>query len=237
MAEYKSLYKWSLKEAQGLGEVELWRKSHKENCNCARAIEKAITDNYSDNSLNTDVVKDIIAEYGYDRVNHVLANTIQQNKNDGRYSQENKNWAKAFYIPNEDVNWHFAVEGHPGLVNMVVDRLRKEFQSLGLYDKSHCSEEGNYEGKILVMKPSTLKDEYKTPDFQLFLATSGFGCYPDKMGTSLSGVFLKDDEYAHFRRQDFFGVLKEELIPEWAQEKLNQLSEPEESTDIKMEGV
>lgn len=237
MAEHKPLYKWSLKEAINLGEEDKWRNSYKENCVCARAIEKAITDNYNNNILNTDAAKDIIAEFGYDRVNHVLADTIQQHSEDGRFSQENKDWANNFYIPNDDINWHFAVEEHPGLVNIFVDRVRKEFQTLGLYDKTHCNDEGNYEDKVLVLKPSTLKDEYKTPDFQLFLATSGFGCYPDRIGTSITGVFIKDDERATFRRQDFIGCLKEDLIPEWAQEKLKEYDEPEESSGIKMEGV
>ena len=46
MAEHKPLYKWSLKEAINLGEEDKWRNSYKENCVCARAIEKAISDRY-----------------------------------------------------------------------------------------------------------------------------------------------------------------------------------------------
>ena len=106
-----------------------------------------------------------------------------------------------------------------------------------MFDRSHCSEEADYEGKLLALKPSTLKDEYKTPDFQLFFATSGFGCDPTKIGTAVYGFFLKDDEHTHFRRSDFIGVVKDECIPEWAQEKLQAMNEPDESADIKMEGV
>ena len=76
MAKHVSVYQWSLKEAQKLGEVDLWRESYKENCTCARAIEQAIDDNYADNRLNTDAAKDIIERFGYNRVNWVLANTI-----------------------------------------------------------------------------------------------------------------------------------------------------------------
>ncbi len=237
MHEHKVLYKWSLKDAQHLGEEHLWRESYKENCVCARALEKAINENYTDNSLNTDVAKEMIEQFGFDRVNIVLANTIQQHSNDGRYSPSNKEWANTFYIPSDDINWHFAVEEHPGLVNMFVDRVRKEFQALGLFDKSHCTDEDNYEGQVLVIKPSTLKDEFKTTDFQLFLAVTGFGCYPDTMGTSVSGIFLKDDDRASFSRHDFIGVIKDEYLPEWAQEKLKQFEAPEEKTDMKMEGV
>lgn len=235
MAEHKSVYRWSLSDAKRSHEEDLWRESYKENCTCARAIEKAINDNYSDNSLNTDSAQGVIAEYGWNRVQWVLANTIQQHSDDGRFSPENKKWAEGYYIPKDDILWHYSVEAHPGLVNLFVDRVQKEWQALGLFDRTHCTDEGNYEGKLIVMKPSTLKDQYKTPDFQLFYATSGFGCDPTKIGTQVSGYFLKDDEYAQFRRSDFIGVIKDECIPEWAQEKLAQYQEPDETTDIKME--
>jgi len=237
MSEHKSVYLWSLSEAQKLGEVDLWRESYKENCTCARAIETAITDGYADNHLNTDAARDIIDRFGFNRVNWVLANTIQRKDFDGRFSQDNKEWAKSFYIPNDDIRWHFEVDSHPGLTDLFVNRVRKEWQNLGLYNKSHCTDESDYEGKLLVMKPSTLKDEYKTPDFQLFFATSGFGCDPSKIGTAVYGFFLKDDEHTHFRRSDFIGVIKDECIPEWAQEKLQAMQAPDEDTGIKMEGV
>lgn len=237
MSEHKSVYLWSLSEAQKLGEVDLWRESYKENCTCARAIETAISDGYADNHLNTYAARDIIDRFGFNRVNWVLANTIQRKDFDGRFSQDNKEWAKSFYIPNDDIRWHFEVDSHPGLTDLFVNRVRKEWQNLGLYNKSHCTDESDYEGKLLVMKPSTLKDEYKTPDFQLFFATSGFGCDPSKIGTAVYGFFLKDDEHTHFRRSDFIGVIKDECIPEWAQEKLQAMQAPDEDTGIKMEGV
>lgn len=235
MIEHKPVYKWSQDYAQRANELNWWRESHKENCACANAIESAISDNYHDNHLDTDAAQNVIAEYGYNRVQWVLANTIQYLKDDGRFSPVNKEWANGFYILNDDNRWHFSVESHPGLVNLFVDRVREEWQSLGLYDRSHCTDEGNYENRLIIMNPLTLKDEYKTPEFQLFYATSGFGCDPSKFGKMVSGYFLKDDEYAQFRRSDFIGVMKDECIPEWAQKKLEQYQSPGESMDIKME--
>jgi len=237
--KHKAVYPWSLKDAKKSGEEDLWRDSYKENCDCARAIERAIRDNFSDNSLNTDAVSGIIATYGFDRVKFVLSNTIQRRSEDGRISAENKEWAKGVYIPKDDICWHYEVDSHSGLTNLFVDRVRSEWDKLKLFDKSHCSDEGYYEDKVLVLKPSTLKDEYKTPDFQLFYAQSGFGCDPTKIGTSISGVFLYDDEYAHFRRGDFLGVIKDEHLPDWAKEKLQSMKEvasQTESPTITMQG-
>lgn len=236
---HKPLYKFSLSNAKKYDEVDLWRESHKENCVCAREIENGISDNYSDNCLNTDFAKDIITKFGFNRVMWVLCNTIQRNKHDGRFSPENKSWAKETFIPDDSERWHFEVTSHQGLVNMFTDRVRKEWTHLGLFDRTHCIEGGDYEDKIIVFKPSTLKDQYKTPEFQLFYATGGFGCDPSKMGHQVNGYFLKDGEFTHFRRQDFIGILKEEFIPEWAAENAKQY-QPDTQTsepEITMEGM
>ena len=59
------------------------------NCDCARAIERAISENYKDNHLG-ECAKSVIDLYGFERVNWVLKNTVQRNMEDGRYSAENK---------------------------------------------------------------------------------------------------------------------------------------------------
>ncbi len=232
MSEHKPLYIWSLDYAVRSNERDLWRESYRENCDCARAIERAISENYQDNSLD-DCVQPIIDRYGFDRVNWVLANTIQEKSDDGRFSQENKAWAKGFYIPKDDVRWHFCVEAHPGLTDIFTNQARRAWQALGLFDASHCESEKDeqldYEGKVLVLRGDVLKDRYKTPEDQLFLADGGFGCRPNSRGRKVFGKFLKDGEDTHFYREDFAGILKDEYLPDWAKEKLNELQPPEES--------
>ena len=124
MADHKPLYRWSLQDAIAHNEVQDWRDSYKENCDCARAIERAIADHYHDNVLE-DGTKDVLDRYGFDRVNWVLANTLQEKAHDGRFSQENKKWAKGFFIPSDDVRWHFCVESHPGLTDLFIDQARE----------------------------------------------------------------------------------------------------------------
>ncbi|MCQ4022413.1 DUF3849 domain-containing protein [Ruminococcus sp. zg-924] len=225
---------WSLDYAVRSNERDLWQESYRENCDCARAIERAINENYHDNRLD-DCTKLIIDRYGFDRVNWVLANTIQEKRDDGRFSQENKAWAKGFYIPKDDVRWHFCVEAHPGLTDIFTNQVRRAWRALGLFDASHCESEKDgqldYEGKVLVLRGDVLKDRYKTPEDQLFLADGGFGCRPNSRGRKVFGKFLKDGEDTHFYREDFAGILKDEYLPDWAREKLNELQPPEESED------
>lgn len=167
----------------------------------------------------------IIEQYGFNRVNWVLANTVKQNKEDGRFSKENKKWAREYHIPIEDVNWHFAVESHPGLTNLFINDARRAWQGLGLFDRIHCisekDSEMDYTNKVLILDPSVLKDEYKTPDDQLFLAKGGFGCHPNSRGRKVFGQFLKDSEETHFYHEDFIGAIDERHLPDWAKEKLN----------------
>lgn len=227
MADHKPLYRWSLQDAVTHNEVQDWRDSYRENCDCARAIERAIADQYHDNILENGT-KDIIDRYGFDRVNWVLANTLQEKAHDGRFSQDNKRWAKGFFIPSDDVRWHFCVESHPGLTDLFINQTREAWQKLGLFDASHCSEDNDYAGKLLILKPSVLKDEFKASDYQLFYAESGFGCSPTASGRKVFGKFLKDGENTSFNRSDFLGVIKDECIPEWAAEKLAELEPPDE---------
>lgn len=224
MAEHKSLYIYSLSQAVRSNEKDLWRESYKENCDCARAIEKAINENYRDNVLN-DCAQPIIEQYGFNRVNWVLANTVKQNKEDGRLSEDNKKWAREFHIPIEDVNWHFSVGSHPGLTSLFINQGRNAWQALGLFDRTHCisgkDSEADYTNKVLILDPSVLKDKYKTPDDQLFLAKGGFGCHPNSRGRKVFGQFLKDGEETHFYREDFIGEIDEKHLPDWSKEKLN----------------
>ena len=66
------LYKNDMMTAKENGEMADWRISFKENCNCAKAIDKALSENYADNRLETDKALDtVLAEYSAERVTHV----------------------------------------------------------------------------------------------------------------------------------------------------------------------
>ncbi len=226
MDKRKELYVYSRKDAERSGELDRWTDSYRENCVCARDIEKAIEDGYADNSLADDCAKKVIAEHGFERVNWVLAHTIADSKHDGRYSQENKAWANTFYLPKEEKqrNLPFLLRSHPGLVNIFTNEARKEWQALGLYDSSHCYDEKmDFTDKVLVIDPKHLQDDYKKPEYQLFYATGGFGCKPDSLGRKVFGKFLTDGKKETFYRGNFLGVMKLDLIPDWAQEKVAEM--------------
>ncbi len=137
MSEKDKVYKFPAAYAREHGELEAYRASKKENIACAKAIREAIRDNYENNCLDPQGVKDVISKFGVDRTMYVLANTIQQQDWDGRYSPDNKCWAKSVVIHENKDYWGdnrntvFVVQGaHPGLVDLFTSQARKEVAEL-----------------------------------------------------------------------------------------------------------
>ena len=237
MEGHKPVYPCSLGEAVRSNEKDLWRESYKESCECARSIERAITISYHENRLE-ECADAVIKRYGFNRVNWVLANTVQQKVDDGRISPENKVWAKGFSIPNDDVRWHFSVESHPGLTDLFLNQVRKAWHALGLFEGKHCTSEEDYRGKVVVIRPDALKDEYKTPEDQLFYAEGGNGCRLDSLGTKVFGQHLNDGEKGYYRRAEIVGVLSDEYLPDWAKEKMEAIqAESEEAEAPQIGGI
>ncbi|MEG0273374.1 MAG: DUF3849 domain-containing protein [Hydrogenoanaerobacterium sp.] len=232
----KYVYPYNLKEAKELGEVESYRESFRENIRCANAIKEAISQNFDGLHLGHEVAKPVITEFGYDRVNYVLANTLQELKSDGRFSRDNKEWAKSIYIPENkshgiNMNADFVVTSHPAVLDGFVNQARKEYQSLNLWNHIHCNDKTHldYTGKVMVLRPNHLKDEYKTPRDQLILCEGGFGCSPTASGRKVFGRFVSDGEKCQYDRSDFIGELKEEHLPNWARECLQEMAEQKSS--------
>ena len=238
MPRDKYVYPYSIDEAKRLGELDLWRESHKVNIECKKGIEKAIADNFDGMHLNGDVAKNLCEEFGIDRVHLVLANTVQHALWDGRYRTENKEWAKDTYIPRNKENdrtTDYSVNSHPEIVNGLINQYKRYYQSLGLFNRSHCDPDSSnldFNNRVLVVNPSLLKDEFKSPENQLFYANvGGFGCSPGSHG-KVMGEFLNDGENTSYHRDDFIGVIKDEFLPEWAAEKLEEINAvPEQSDD------
>ena len=222
------LYPHSSTEARERNELPLWRESHKANIACRNAIEETIRQNFDGMYLNEDCLKPVLDEYGYKRTAWVLANTLHELKWDGRFSTTNKQWAEEIYIPADlNHNSDFVVRSHPAVLDGFVDLYRKAFQKLGLFSVEHCvgdCDEQDFTGKVLVLSPDVLQEEYWGQKHQLWYAQSGFGCKPHSSGRAVFATSLADGETARWNREDFIGVLKDELLPERVREKLSELT-------------
>ena len=107
-----------------------------------------------------------------------------------------------------------------------ISQVREAYGKLELFGPEHCEpnsyESLDYEGRVLVLSPDTLKESCWTPQNQLWLAHDGFGCSPHAVGRSIRCTCLGDGEQTRWNRTDFTGVLKEEFLPGWAREKLEE---------------
>ena len=106
--------------------------------------------------------------------------------------------------------------------------------SNGLFGPEHCTGGPcfqDFEGKVLVMRADTLKESCRCAENQLWYAYGGFGCSPTAFGQAVYAVCLADGEDVRWNRSDFVGVLDEQFLPNWAQEKLQELRTQQEQTD------
>jgi len=226
------LYPYSAKEARERNELSLWRESHRANIACRGAIEDAIRRSFDGMHLDKDCITPVLEEYGYKRTEWVLAATLQELNWDGRFHPANKEWAARHYIPRDER--HIAditVRSHPAVLDGFVSFYRKAVQALNLFGAEHCvgdRAEQDFTGKVLVLSPDTLKESCWSQADQLWYAHDGFGCRPHAIGRSVRCTCLDDGEMTRWNRDEFIGVLDEKYLPDWAREKLMELTAPQQ---------
>lgn len=224
------LYPYSAKEARERNELSLWRESHCANIACREAIEDTIRRNFDGMNLDPECLTPVLEEYGYKRTEWVLAATLQELNWDGRFHPTNKEWAARHYIPQDERhNAEITVRSHPAVLDGFVSLYRKAVQALNLFGAEHCvgdRAEQDFTGKVLVLSPDTLKESCWSQADQLWYAHDGFGCRPHAIGRSVRCTCLGDGEMTRWNRHEFIGVLDEKYLPDWAREKLMELTAP-----------
>ncbi len=235
--DYVPLYLYSYDEAVRCRETDLWEKSFRENVACARAIEKALRGEYvKTGPISSDCAPKVLEEYGFKRVNFVLASTVLGLKDlpliPGMLGEETLAWAKnSGVVPDKEYGHFCCVETSENLLRAFLRQTQEAYMALELFDRTHCCVgmyDENVEGKVLVMKPETLKESCWTQENQLWLATGGFGCDPKGRGRAIFATCLSDGEQTRWNREDFVGVLDGQYLPEWAKQKLTELQAPKQ---------
>ena len=129
--EHPAVYRESLNYAINHGEADKYHESRKLDRECKGAIEETIRQNFDGMYLKHDIVKPLVEQYGSERIAFVLANTLQQESWDGRFSRDNKAWASEFSIPENivrgmDMNSELVVSSHPAVLDGFIDMFRSE---------------------------------------------------------------------------------------------------------------
>ena len=128
------IYPHSAAYASEHGEMAQYNRSYQANSACKEVIEQAISAHYAENRLDTEAaIKDVLEKFGTERVQFILANTIQRKNYDGRISQDNKAWAKTIpMLEDSGASRHsdylMVDQVNPGLTDLFTRQFRKVAQ-------------------------------------------------------------------------------------------------------------
>lgn len=118
----KELYTKDAGWAREHGELDAWRESRDLNGKCADDIERLIKTYFDGMHLDKRAVTEAVSEWGTERVEYVLAGTLQWRDGDGRFSRNNMAWAKSFLI---NPGMFAYVNSHSAILNGFINILLK----------------------------------------------------------------------------------------------------------------
>ena len=115
------VYKSTLAYAREHDELAQCHASMEANAACKKAIEKAVREHYADYRLDAvPAVREVVKQFGYDRMFYVLAASIQQLDYDGRVSRQCKDWAREVPAVEGHQGYCIVTQCNPGLLNIFV---------------------------------------------------------------------------------------------------------------------
>ena len=227
--EYPPVYRESRAQARRQAETQEYKDSFQLNVECARAIERAIQNHANESTpgtLSSGSAQSVLEKYGFHRVQFVLANSLTS---DDAVSceQDSFRWAWEVLVPRDKCDQKFKVQTDRSLLAQFLQQTYAAYQAQGLFGSEHCGTgDTDYTGKVLVLRPDRLKESCLSAQHQLWYGQSGFGLSPTSSGRAVYATCLGDGEKTRLNRSDFIGVLDEQYLPDWAQEKLTELRTP-----------
>ena len=132
------LYQHDGRYAREHNELDVFRASYRTNIACKEAIEAAIREGFDGMRLAPDAAKDVLAEFGPERVACVLAATLRDMEYDERFSRNNVAWAKTIPMyDDQDRRLNYCVRSHPTMLDDFVSVARKEIAQMAEKESQH----------------------------------------------------------------------------------------------------
>lgn len=131
-----TIYRESAMYAREQGQLDQYRESNRASNICKQAIEETIRKNFDGMRLTAGCEKPVIEMFGPDRVEYVLAVTLQQKSWDGRFGKDNLEWAKSVAVKPDvsalgnDRNMWLVVDSHPAVLDGFVRHARKSIEEV-----------------------------------------------------------------------------------------------------------
>lgn len=89
-------------------------------------------------------------------------------------------------------------------------------------DCTPITSDDSIKGKIIVIRQTALRQEYRMSTHQIKLCTGGFGASPHSRGSACFCVDLYTGQQSRFEREDVLGTMAENQLPQWAALGLDQ---------------
>jgi len=121
------------------------------------------------------------------------------------------------------------------IMGLYADRLKKQIAAvqamrstihvpLTMLREDQCfpmNSETDITGKVVAIKPDSLRYEYQQADRQLILVTGGGGAHSRARGSAVFGVnVFTGRNSGRWERQDVMGEVRPEHLPQWVKERL-----------------
>ena len=137
-SEDPPVYRYAVDYAMEHGEIQEYNLSYQANEKCKKAIQQAISRHYDGSRLRVDeAVKEVLGKFREDRVQYILANTVQRKSWDGRISPESKAWAQTMSIPNGNRNAYLSLDDvNPGLMDSFLKGVRESIPKKKKHEKT-----------------------------------------------------------------------------------------------------
>ena len=128
------LYYYSAAHARQQDELEQYRASLRANEECKQDIENAISKNFDGFRLGKAAVTEILDKHIPERIQMILASTVQIKDRDGRFSSANKDWAYSVKTPEivitdtYDSRDKYVLSTHPAILEGFITAMRQEIR-------------------------------------------------------------------------------------------------------------
>ena len=131
------IYPYPITYARENGELEQYRASLKALAECKCAIDDAIFDNWDGMNFADNSARNVLKQFGPERVSFILAYTVRERNLDNRFSGHNASWASTVPLYGMVSGRESCIlESHPAKVDLFIDLVRKDIQELAQQKRS-----------------------------------------------------------------------------------------------------
>lgn len=128
--------------------------------------------------------------------------------------------------------------GYIDIVEQYLNKCSKQLEwvrdnipkNMGVITKDDCipaDYKTDINNKVVALKIDTLRREYQGADSQLCFVTGGNGAYANSRGRKVFVTCLYSKEHFYVYREDIEGVVKNDKLPKWANDKLKEIKTKE----------